>query len=268
MPTDRRPASLEVTGLCFSYSGEQVLRNVSFRVLPGERLAIVGRNGAGKTTLLRCLVGLEKAHGGTVAVQGREVDSYSARSLAQVVAYVPQVANRSVPYTAFEYAMMGRFPYQSFLASPSIEDRHAVEEALDLTDTADFRDRPMNTLSGGEAQRVLLAGAVSQRTPILFLDEPAVFLDPHHHELIQVALDKIHSELGVTIATVTHDINTALSCYDRILGLAEGETCYFGEPREVLQHHRDILRKIYGVPFEVGTCRRAGRRFVFPQRPD
>jgi iron complex transport system ATP-binding protein len=256
---------IEINNVSFSYTKKPVLKNVSLSIVAGERWAVIGRNGAGKSTLIRCIAGLERQYSGSVNVGNSDINSLRPRALAKILAYVPQVQNRSLYYSVYDYVMMGRFPYQGFMATATVEDKRCVAEALELTDTASFADRPMNTLSGGEQQRVLLAGAVSQRTDILLLDEPTTFLDPLHQELIQETLERIHGEYNCTVLTVTHDINAALFRNDNVLALKDGSVFYAGSPDKIIESTPSMLRDIFGISFVKGICKENGRAFVMPE---
>ncbi len=255
---------IEIKDLSFSYNKKPVLDNVSLSIMPGERWAVIGRNGVGKSTLIRCLAGLESQYTGSITVNKTGIASLHPRTLAKMIAYVPQVQDRNLSYSVFDFVMMGRFPYQGFMATATSEDKKCVEDALELTDTALLADRQMNTLSGGEQQRVLLAGAVSQRTDILLLDEPTTFLDPLHQELIHEVLDRIHNEYTCTILMVTHDINTALFRNDNILALKDGSVFYGGSSEKLLEKTPSMLREIFGISFAEGICKENNRAFVMP----
>jgi iron complex transport system ATP-binding protein len=259
---------IQIDNLTFGYTDAAVLKDISLSIAAGERWAVIGRNGVGKSTLIRCIAGLVQGDSGTVKVREKDVAAYSPRARARIIAYVPQAQGLRIPFTVYEYVMMGRFPYQGFMASASDEDVRFVNETLALTDTVSLKDRPMHTLSGGEQQRVLLAGAVSQHTEILLLDEPATFLDPLHQELIQQTLDRIHKEYHCTILTVTHDINNALYRYDNICALVEGRVYYAGTAVQLLQQYTTALKDIYGIPFVIGSIEGNSRTFVLPVSGD
>ncbi len=256
---------IEAKNLSFAYNGKSVLSGISVGIGAGERWAVIGMNGAGKSTLIRCMAGLERPKSGRISFRGRDITLHSARDLAKVIAYVPQAQGRAAPFTVFDYVLMGRFPYQGFMATPTLEDRKIVRESLELTDTAAFSDRLMSTLSGGELQRVLIAGAVSQRTPILFLDEPATFLDPLHQELVRKALTRIHAEFNTTILTVTHDINDAIAMNTNILALVSGTCYYAGSAREFASRCPQVLWDIYGIGFVEARLEGSGRKIMAPQ---
>ena len=154
-------SAIKVNAISFRYSENvTVLKDVSFAVQEKERWAIIGKNGSGKSTLLKCIGGLLPTCGGSIFIHGKPVTSYRSRELAKLIAYVPQAGNRSLPpYSVKEFVMLGRFPYQGFFALPGKQDREIVEAVLRLTDTDLLADRSLNTLSGGELQRVFLAAA-------------------------------------------------------------------------------------------------------------
>jgi iron complex transport system ATP-binding protein len=157
---------------------------------------------------------------------------------------------------------MGRFAYRGLFTSPARQDHAITEHAMELTDTIHLAERPMTTLSGGELQRVLLAGAVSQRTRIMLLDEPATFLDPLHQAMMQAALDRIHDEFGTTLVTVTHDVNVAIEHYDNILAIVDGKVHYAGPADAVAEETTGLLEQIYGIAFDIATVGPDDRRTI------
>lgn len=257
---------IEINKLSFSYSDSRVLDDISLYVAPGQRWAIIGRNGAGKSTMVRCVAGLEYGYKGAITIDGKDLRGLHPRVRAKMIAYVPQAQGVHIPYTVYEYVMMGRFPYLGFMASVSRSDKDIVKQSLELTDTYNFSQRSMQTLSGGEVQRVLLAGAVAQQTPILLLDEPATFLDPLHQEHMHQALERIHTQYQCTIMTVTHDINAALFRYEKIVALVNGKIYYAGDANVPAEKYATMLSDIYGIAFVKGYCDENKRDFVAPRR--
>ncbi|MBD3344978.1 MAG: ATP-binding cassette domain-containing protein [Chitinivibrionales bacterium] len=241
--------TVTITNLTFNYNGQPILKGIDFTARRGERWGIIGRNGAGKSTLIRCMAGLEKGVFDSIAVDGESLNSISQRSLAQFIAYVPQIHSGIYPFSVREYVMMGRFPYQGLMSIPSKQDKRIVDDALAIVGMSSFADRRMYALSGGEMQRVFLAGAVAQQAGVLLLDEPGTFLDPYHQELLQKALDRIHDEFKTTIVTVTHDINDALGHYSKILALVDGSVYFKGPSTELMADSTKQLKEIYGVTF-------------------
>jgi iron complex transport system ATP-binding protein len=252
---------MELNGLTFSYGNKPVLKNISVCVSAGETWAVIGRNGAGKSTLVRCMAGLISVERGMVRLNGNDLIDCGPRDRAKVISYVPQANSRSLPsFTVFDYVMLGRFPYQGILAVPGQDDRKIVSEALELTDTAHLSGRVMTTLSGGELQRVFLAGAVAQHTTIMLLDEPSTFLDPLHQELIDNTLARIRNEFGTVVITVTHDINNAVLRYSNVLALVEGSLFFAGSVSEFLCGTPGILSDIFSIPFEEALCGESKRK--------
>jgi iron complex transport system ATP-binding protein len=259
-------ATIKIDSLSFHYEkSAPVLSGVSFSINEGDRWAIIGKNGCGKSTLLKCIGSLLPSHG-MVLVEERPVTSYRPLDLAKLIAYVPQAIGRlQPPDSVADFVMLGRFPYQGFFALPTIEDREIVHEALRLTDTDTLRERSMNTLSGGELQRVFLAAAVAQKSSILLLDEPLSFLDPLHQSMVQRSLDRIHEEYRTTIVTVTHDINLALNRYSHICAIVKGKLFYAGTVAEFGRNAHNLLEEIYSIRFvEANSCD-GGIRYFIPE---
>ena len=242
---------LELRDFAIDLGGRPVLRGLSFDLARGERVAVVGPNGAGKSTLLKCLTRILPGARGRAMLAGRPLEAYRQDELARRVAYVPQAAGVSIPFTVEEFLAMGRYPHLGPLAAAGERDRAAVERALRDTGTAPLAERYLDTLSGGERQKVFLAAALAQDTELLLLDEHTAFLDPAHQVEIQRLLGRVHDERGTALLAVTHDLNGALAHFDRVLALREGEIRFDGpalklaDPavlRDVFRHDFTILR--------------------------
>jgi iron complex transport system ATP-binding protein len=258
-------ASIEIKNLSFAYGEKMVLRDISFSVANGETWAIIGKNGAGKSTLIKCIAGLLPVRAGTVFVNGIDIAKLKPRNRAQVIAYVPQAVTRNLaPYTVFDFVMLGRFPYQGIMAIPDEKDKQIVSEAIHLSDVENVSSRLMTTLSGGELQRVFLAGAVAQRTPMLMLDEPSTFLDPLHQELMRKTLKRIHDEFGTIIITITHDVNVAITNSTNILALSSSTLFFAGPVNKFTEKCPDVLEDIFSIRFEKAHCAVTGRTMIVP----
>ncbi len=262
MRTVSRPL-VEIRDLSFSFGDRAVLRSVSLDVYGGEYVSIIGPNGAGKTTLLKRLMRIHRGGSGTIRVAGQDLKRFNQRALARVVGYVPQANGLQVPYTVWEFVMMGRYPYIGTFSPPARQDESAVRRALALTRTEAFADRSMGTLSGGECQKVLIAAAVAQEPRLLLLDEPTTFLDPLRRAEITGILKRLHREARISILSVTHDINHAVFCSDRVLALREGKVIFLGPPDGILNNH--VLERLYGRPFLFSSHPGTGKRFVVPE---
>ena len=260
-------SAITVDSIAFHYTENlPVLKSVSFEIQEKEKWAIIGKNGSGKSTLLKCLGNLLRVKGGSISVEGKRITSYRSIELAKLIAYVPQASNRSLPpYSVREFVMLGRFPYQGFFCLPGRQDRKIIDAVLQLTDTRRLADRLLHTLSGGELQRVFLAAAVAQKTPILLLDEPMSFLDPLHQAMMQRSLDQIHDEFSTTIVTVTHDVNQALNRFSHICALIDGTPFFIGTSDLFKESAYKLLQEVYSITFAEIKSYSNGTRYYLPE---
>ncbi len=256
---------LAVQDLSLRLGSKQILSGVSFKVRRGEYLSIVGPNGAGKTTLLKCIDRLLGGGTGRIEVFGRPLESYRRKELARRLSYVPQADGRVFPFTVRQFVLMGRYPYLSPFTSVDKEGWQAVVEALALTGTEEFAERRLETLSGGERQKVYIAAALAQGADILLLDEPTTFLDYRHQAEIRRVLARVNRSSGVTIVCVTHDLNRAALDSDRILALGGGRVVFCGTPAEIMQP--EVLQRIYLTPFLLVEHPRTGLPVIVPELP-
>ena len=257
------PPALEVRNLSYRINGRAILRDVCFSVETGTYVSIIGPNGAGKTTLLKCLNRILTGAEGEIRVWGRPLGQYSQSELATHVGYVPQGGTDDLPFTVFEFVMMGRYPHLSAFTSTTRRDEEAVSMALELSGAEELADRDCATLSGGERQRVLIAAALAQEARILLLDEPTTFLDPHHQRDVLRVLARINRESGVTILSVTHDINTAALTSDEVLALREGIVVFRGSPQNLVDGA--ALCELFGQAFHSVGHPVTGQRLVLPE---
>jgi iron complex transport system ATP-binding protein len=181
-----------------------------------------------------------------IEIGGKRSSRLSDRNRAKLIAYVPQIASIDVPYTVLEFMDMARYPWRGI--STEAENSRSISEALAMTGIEGLAERRMNTLSGGERQKVMIASAVAQDTGIIVLDEPTSCLDYEHQAEAAEVMSRINVERGVTVLVVTHDINLAVRASCRIIALAEGRVFWSGPPHGILED--GLLQSIYGVPFE------------------
>ncbi len=243
-------ALLNLKDLTVQYDQAAVVNRVNLSVHPGERWAIIGRNGAGKSTLVKTIAGLIKPKHGSVLLNDQVLEDFSARARAKTIAYVPQKLDTTIPYSVYDFVMLGRYAAMGLFSMPETNDHDLVSQALTFCDVADLQDRMMPSLSGGEMQRVLLAGALVQQASLLLLDEPTSFLDPAHERHFFDALDKAFTHNNFTILIVTHDINTAILSCTHVLALFDGTIHYCGTSQEFKSRCPEILNTLYGIPFE------------------
>ena len=259
--TETLSPALEINNLSLKLGGNDILRDVSFKVPQGSFLSIVGPNGAGKTTLLRCVTGFISSWSGDIKVNGRPVGSYRPKDLARLISYVPQSDETIFPFTGRELVMMGRYPYLSPFTRPTLKDTEVVEHTLDVTGTTSLADRDMRTLSGGERQKILIAGALAQEAGIVLLDEPTNFLDPRHAEEVLSILSELNRS-GATIVMVTHDLNHAVHYAGTAAALAGGKLAFDGSSGDLMNN--DILGPVYGKDFTLVKHPDSGKMMALP----
>jgi iron complex transport system ATP-binding protein len=245
--TETANAAIDINGFSFAFGEKTILENVSFSIARGEYVSIIGQNGAGKSTLLKCIVRILEGGFGSVKIMDRPVEGFGRKELARLISYVPQADGRYSPFTVNELVMMGRYPYLNPLSAAKAADRKAVERALEITGSECFADRMLNSLSGGERQKVFISAALAQEAEIMLLDEPTTFLDPAHQVEINRTLKRINGETGVTILSVTHDVNAAARQSGKIIALKRGKTVFQGSAEELM--NRQALENIYDQPF-------------------
>ena len=232
---------IELEHIGVSFGSRTILHDVSARLREGRITAVMGPNGCGKTTLLRCIGGLLHPTEGQALIDGRPVDGYSARQRARQVAFVRQHAQTDFEFSAFETVLMGRNPYQHRLQNESQEDWDIVERCMRQTGTWHLRFAQPNEMSGGELQRVMIARALAQTTPVLLMDEPVSNLDIAH----QLEVMRLLRRAGKTTVIVIHDLNLALHFCDDVVLLHDGGMIFHGPIAEGLTPDR--IQSVYGV---------------------
>lgn len=215
--------SLRVEHVSFSYPNLSVLRDVSFDVPSGDFLSLLGPNGSGKSTLLRLLNRILLPHRGTVRLFERPLHEYKRGDLARAIAYVPQDGTWVFPFTVLEVVLMGRSPYVGRFGFENDRDVQIADEMMQLTDITHLANKPITALSGGERQRVLIARALCQQPKVLLLDEPNAHLDISHQIEVFQILRKQNEERGLTVLSVSHDLNLAAAFSKHVLLLAPAE---------------------------------------------
>lgn len=246
--------AVEIRNIRVSIDRNEILDSVSLSIRKNERWAVIGPNGAGKSTLIKVIAGLLRPVNGTVLLEDNDLRSYNPRKRALAMSYVPQKPDGVIPYTVYDFIMLGRYASMGLLGQATDEDKRMIETAAGICDVKHLMMRTMNTLSGGELQRVLLAGAVAQNSSILLLDEPTTFLDPAHERLFFDALERLHENKQLTTVMVTHDINSAIYQCSHIAALCNGKLSFAGGTEEFRSKCPEILEDVFGIPFKRFTC--------------
>ena len=242
----------------FTYDVRPVLRRISFELEAGAFVGIVGPNGSGKSTLIDLIDGILHPGAGEVLVNGVATDKYRRRAMARQVALVPQHFDLDFDLAVREVVEMG-----AYCRGKEAGGSGDAEEMLSRLGVAGLVDRRFSELSGGEKQLVVLAQALMQRAPLLLLDEPASALDVSHQLRLFDLLRELNGE-GLTVLCILHDLNLALTYFDKLLVLSEGEVAAFGPPDDVLRP--EIIEAVYGV--RAFLHRHAGRTYLtYSPRP-
>lgn len=246
--------------LSFGYNGKKVIDNISLRISEGRITGILGPNGAGKSTLLKLLGGCMMPDTGDILIDGKNISEMSAHEKSKVISFVAQNYNFSFPYACYDFVMMGRFPYLGYLGFEKKEDIDITRGALELTNTYYLKDRLINTLSGGEAQRILIAQALASMSPVLFLDEPVNHLDIKYQIEILDLIKKLQVPKNMTIVMVIHDLNLASMYCEEVILLKNGSLYTHGAPEKVIT--QDNIFDVFGV--NIKFIKEGKNNFVFP----
>lgn len=256
-------ALVEVRNLSFSYGNQKVLEDISFKLGAGEIFCLFGPNGCGKSTLLECVLGILKIPRGCVYLNGRDVRNLRPAETARHMSYVPQLHEKTFPYTVEEVVLMGRAAYTGMFSSPSEEDYAAVEETIRRVGIQRLRRKLYTQLSGGELQLVMIARALAQQTPVMIMDEPTAHLDFRHELIILETAVQLVRETDLSILMATHFPNHAFyfSNNDNPTTVALMDSCKFaavGPPEKVLSEQS--MRQTFNVDSRMISCHWDGNK--------
>lgn len=224
------------------YDLDTTVGPVDIDVADGEWVALIGPNGAGKSTLIKAAVDVV-SHSGQVSLGGRE------RRPGLDIAWMPQRPQLPDEMGVGDYVLLGRTPHLGYLAAESKHDVETMRSALARLDLSHFARRPLRTLSGGEAQRAVLARALAQEAPVLLLDEPTAGLDVGHAVDVLEVIDELRRQDGLTVVIAAHDLTLAARFADRLILLSGGKVVADGDPHQVLTE--DTLTAHYGADIRV-----------------
>ena len=237
---------INVKSVYAGYSKTPVLKDISFSVLKGESLCVLGPNGCGKTTLLKTLAGLI-GYSGEIILDGHSLKNIKRKDIAKKIAVLSQVSSIYFSYSVYDTVMMGRYVHRegcSFL-SVSKKDRIYVEKCLRAVDIWNLREKKIDELSGGQLQRVYLARTLAQEPELILLDEPTNHLDLKAQTELILFLKEICKKEAKAVIGVFHDINLALQFADKLIFLKDGTIQASGKKDEVLTG--EILQSVYGM---------------------
>ena len=250
--------TIELCNLSIGYQTKHGIKTVATgidgTIKSGELTCLLGANGVGKSTLLKTLSSFQPKTGGEILLEGRELSEYSDKQLSRLIGVVltekPDVRNMTVR----ELVSLGRSPYTGFWGTYSKDDLQVVDEAIAMVGIEPLKKRMVHTLSDGERQKVMIAKALAQQTPVIYLDEPTAFLDyPSKVEVLQL-LCRISREADKVIFLSTHDVELALQMADTIWLMTQGESVAIGSPKTLAEQGalgRFIERE--GIAFDSKT---------------
>ena len=240
--------ALEIANIKFCYNANRVIDGVSLEVKQSEFLGLIGPNGAGKSTLLRLMCGILKPEQGEVMLFNKKLSKQTPKNIARHIAFVPQETHFALNFTVDDVVMMGRYPYQRPFGREDRKDLEATDYAITAAQVEHLRKRPVNSLSSGERQRVVIARALAQAPRVLLLDEPTSHLDLHHQYAIMQLLKRLNAD-GLTVAVVHHDLNLASLYCERLVLMHRGRIAATGKPIDLI--NAQTLVQVYGTKVRI-----------------
>ena len=247
---------VELKNICFSYNSsskdepEFQLSDIHLTIDNGEFISVLGPNGSGKSTLLKVITGLLNPAQGSISLDGQDYRNVSRKNLARVIAFVPQSSLTIFPFSIYEIVMMGRTPYLNMFGYEKKEDRDMVMEAIDLVDIAHLKNKGINEVSGGEAQRAFIARAIVQQPRLILLDEPNSHLDIKHQLSIFNLIKNLNETKGVTVVSVSHDLNLAGYYSSRVILMKDGKIAEDDRTDTILT--KENIQKVFEVNSDIG----------------
>jgi len=253
---------IEATDLCVSVGNKPLLTNINLQFKQGDYLCILGPNGAGKSTLIKTLIGMIKPQSGEVKLNQQPLLSLSQKQIARQISYVPQMHDQTLNFSVLEFIKMGRYAYHSAMSAWSLVDEEAMNYAVETTKVTPFLNRQISSLSGGERQRIMIAAALCQQSPLLILDEPTSFLDPHHQVEVHHLICELNQQHNISIIEVSHDLNHAAYHSESIIALKDGREQWSGASGDFLQ--AENLNALYEQRFVFTTHPETGAVIALP----
>jgi len=243
------PAGLSVRDLTVRYGAHVAVDAVSLDVAAGQWIALIGPNGAGKTSLLHAITGAVPCDGTLSIGDEQRLQTLPPRRRARRVALVPQQPLIPEAIAVFDYTLLGRTTHLPYLGVEGTRDRQIVADTLDHLGLLDLAGRAVHTLSGGEQQRVVLARALVQQTPVLLLDEPTSALDIGHRQQVLELVDRLRRDDHLTVLAAMHDLILAAQYADGLVLMDAGCVVAAGSAADVLT--RDRIARHYSADVQV-----------------
>lgn len=255
---------IEMKHVCAGYGNEEILHDVSLAFQPGKITVLVGPNGCGKSTLLKSLIRLNPHTSGTIMVNGELIENLDSNALAQRIAYLPQ-GKQAPDITVRRMVLHGRFAYLKYPRRYRKQDYEIAEKAMQWVGIEDLAEKNVNQLSGGTQQKVYIAMALTQDTPVILMDEPTVYLDiVHQMKLMELA--KKLADQGKAVVMVLHDLTQAMRYGDQIVVMQEGRIRAFGSPEEI--YAKDVINTTFQIELNRMFTESGYQYFVLQKKND
>jgi len=245
---------IEVRNISFSYGKNEVLKNISFDVQPGDCVGILGNNGAGKSTLITCMNKILTPKTGEVYIGNQDILKMGRMEAARRISYVAQ-KNEISQMTVFDSVLLGRRPYIKWALTQ--EDTGICNTVIEQLGLSEFKLRYIDELSGGELQKVMLARALVQRPKLLLLDEPTSNLDPKNQHEMLALIQGLAKEQNISVLIVIHDLSLALRYCSKFLLMRDGVVFKYGDESIITE---EAISVVYGINSSVTEVN--GRKIV------
>lgn len=257
------PPALRAENVSVGYSKHEVISGLEVSVSRGHITTLIGPNGSGKSTLLKALARIQPLARGSVYLDGTDIHHMPTKVVARKLGLLPQSPLAPEGITVADLVRRGRHPHGRSLGRGTVGDTEAVAEALELTGTASFAMRTVDSLSGGQRQRAWIAMVLAQSTPILLLDEPTTFLDIAHQIEVLELLSRLRHEHGKTVLLVLHDLEQAAAYSDQIIALKAGKIAAVGPPKKVVTEA--FVADVFGLASRVIQDPDTGSPLILPR---
>ncbi len=243
---------LELKKVSFKYDDSLplLLNEISINFTQGDFDFLIGLNGAGKTTLLKLLIRRLFPSSGEITLERKNISSFSAKELSRIIAYVPQDYGSIFPFTIYDFVAGGRTPFMNYFGIPNNNDKKVIDKYLDMLGIAGLKKKALTKVSGGELRRAMLARALAQQPKILILDEPNAHLDIEHQIKMFELLEFMNKEEGLTVITVSHDLNLT-SMFSKNVVMLNGGRAVKSRASEFF--NRENIKKYFNVNSEINA---------------
>ncbi len=237
--------TLRINNIACRYESTSILEDIELSALGGDFIGVIGPNASGKSTLIRSISRTLRPYMGAILLDEKDVYVLPSKEVAKKLAVVPQESVITFAFTALEIVLMGRTPHLGRFDAEDADDLAIARKAMELTNTWHLSERPINELSGGEKQRVIIARALAQEPNVLLLDEPTDHLDIGHQIEILDLIKRLSKEEGIIVIAVFHNLNLASLYCDRLMLIHHGKIFSLGSPENVLT--AENIKRVYGV---------------------